>query len=364
MTAEAPLRAPLADRAARVGAGRVSSRVVAVDVLRLLASFQMIQGHTLGALAAPSALEGPLFAPWTFARGLTSVAFLFAAGLAFHLTTLVDLPRHLASEGAVKKRFTRTVTLVVIGYVLHIPIGTPLAQFLIVDVLQCIGVTLALAELFAVLFRRAWLVVTASGLVAVACIAAAPLAASVDATGPLGFLQNYVVRSGGSLFPLAPYAANLLLGIVAGAIALPHGARTPRRTTFTRLALLSLLLYAAHTLVARFETQHDPQVDAGYALLKLSIVVAASASLVLLTFPVERLPRALETLCGETLVLYVAHLLIIFPAGIGLVQWVGPVLSLPAAMALAVVLMGISSALALAWHARGKRPPLFSRAGD
>lgn len=315
----------------------------------------MIQGHAIAGLASPSALAGPLFEPWSFARGLTSVAFLFAAGLAFHLTTLVDLPRHLDAAGAVKKRFTRAAMLVAIGYVLHTPIGTPLAQFLIVDVLQCIGVTLAIVELLAVLLRRASLVVVASGVLAAACIACAPLAASVDATGPFGFLLNYVTRTGGSLFPLAPYAANLLLGIVVGAIALPHGARTPRRATFTRLALLALLLCGAYTLVARFETLRNPQVDAGYALLKLAVVVAVSALLVLLTLRVRRLPRALETLCGETLVLYVSHLLVLFPAGVGLVYVVGPVLSLPAAIGVAIALMALSSALALAWHARGRR---------
>lgn len=335
--------------------GPASSRVVAVDVLRLLASFQMIQGHAIAGLASPRALDGPLFDTWTFARGLTSVAFLFAAGLAFHLTTLVDLPRHLAAPGAVRKRLQRAALLVVIGYLLHTPIGTPLAQFLIVDVLQCIGVTLALVELLAVLLPRASLVVAASGVLGAACIAGAPFLASLDATGPLGFLLNYVTRTGGSLFPLAPYAGNLLLGIVAGALALPQGARTPRRRTFTRLALLALLLYAAHTLVARFEAQHDPQVDAGYALLKLALVVGIAALLVLVTLRIPRLPRVLEMLAGETLALYVSHLLVLFPAGIGLVALLGATLSLPAAVCAAAALMVVSTGVALGWKRLGRR---------
>lgn len=330
-------------------------RVVAVDLLRLIASIQMIQGHAIGGLAAPLALAGPLFLPWSFARGLTSVAFLFAAGLAFQLTTLGDLPAHLARPDAVRKRFRRALLLLAVGYVLHLPIGTPLAQFLIVDVLQCIGVTLALAELLCVVLRRASLVVASSAALALACVVAAPLCAGIDATGPLGFLLNYVTRTGGSLFPLAPYAADLFVGIVAGAIALPHGGRTPRRTTFSRLALLALLLYAAHTLALRLETPRDPQLDASYALLKLAIVVGVCALLVLLTARVRRLPRVLETISGETLGLYVAHLLILYPSGIGLVHLVGPVLSLPAAMAVAAVLIITSSALVLGWRARKQR---------
>ena len=47
-------------------------RVVFIDVLRLIAAFQMIQGHTLDALLASELRRGPWFAAWTFARGLTS----------------------------------------------------------------------------------------------------------------------------------------------------------------------------------------------------------------------------------------------------------------------------------------------------
>ena len=63
----------------------------------------------------------------------------------------------------------------------------------------------------------------------------------------------------------------------------------------------------------------------------------------------------LETISGETLGLYVAHLLILYPSGIGLVHLVGPVLSLPAAMAVAAVLIITSSALVLGWRARKQR---------
>ena len=344
----------------------MAPRVVSVDLLRLLASFQMIQGHVVGGLALPAALAGPLFAPWSFARGLTSVAFMFAAGLAFYLTTLVDLPAHLATPRASRKRFSRAALLVAIGYLLHTPIGTPLEQALIVDVLQCIGVTLACLEGLAVLLRRSARVVFASGLLAAACLATAPLAASVDASGPLRFLLNYVTRTGGSLFPLAPYAANLLVGVVAGAFSLPLGASTPRRTTCVRLAILGVLFLALHFAVASLEPRRDPQSDASYALLKLAVVVLATAVLVLLSWSLPRLPRLLEAISGETLVLYVAHLLVLYPTGVGLVHLVGPTLSLPAAIGVALGLMLLSSALAAAWHARrvrrrsGERSPAAS----
>jgi hypothetical protein len=338
-------------------------RVVALDLLRLLAAFQMIQGHTLGGLAAPAALVGPLFAPWTFARGLTSVAFLFAAGLSFFLTTLVDLPRHLAHRAASRQRLRRAGLLVLLGYALHAPFGTPLAHALIVDVLQCTGTSLALAELLVLALRRARSIVLAAGAFSVSALLLAPHTAAITADGAFSVFANYVTRTGGSLFPLTPYAGFFFAGVVAGAVAFPQGAATPRGRSLIRLVLLAVLLRVSAVWIARVEVPLDPQVDVAFALRKLAFVVAALAVLALVSWPLARLPRVLERLSGETLVLYVVHLQLLYPAGIGLMHWVGPVLSLPAAMGVALALMIVSGAVALLWNERrGRRGSLRQRA--
>jgi hypothetical protein len=57
------------------------------------------------------------------------------------------------------------------------------------------------------------------------------------------------------------------------------------------------------------------------------------------------------------------HLQLLYPAGIGLMHWVGPVLSLPAAMGVALALMIVSGAVALLWNERrGRRGSLRQRA--
>ena len=57
------------------------ARVLFIDLLRVLAAFQMLQGHTIAALLAGSYRHGLLYSLWYGARGLTSIAFLFASGL-------------------------------------------------------------------------------------------------------------------------------------------------------------------------------------------------------------------------------------------------------------------------------------------
>ena len=64
-------------------------RVVFLDLLRLVASVQMIQGHTVDGLLATELRHGWAYDAWTFLRGLTAASFLVASGLAFHSTVVV-----------------------------------------------------------------------------------------------------------------------------------------------------------------------------------------------------------------------------------------------------------------------------------
>jgi surface polysaccharide O-acyltransferase-like enzyme len=184
----------------------------------------------------------------------------------------------------------------------------------------------------------------------------APHTATISVDGIASLFANYVTRTGGSLFPLTPYAGFFFFGVVAGALAFPQGTATPRGRSLVRLVLLAALLRVTAVWIARIEVPVDPQSDVAFALRKLAFVVAAFAVLVLASWKLKRLPRVLERLSGETLVLYVVHLQLLYPAGIGLVYWLGPTLPLPAAMGIALLLMLVSAAAALAWNAwRGRR---------
>src|SRR5690606_18597665 len=135
-------------------------RVVFVDALRLLAAVQMVQGHTLDALLSAELRAGAWFRAWTFTRGLTSTAFLLTAGFAY---VLAERASRAAPDVGRRRRLRRALSLVLIGYAMRAPLGVlfgdPLAEALrnalAVDVLQCIGVSMAALEgLCAVLQSR------------------------------------------------------------------------------------------------------------------------------------------------------------------------------------------------------------------
>ena len=87
-------------------------RVWFVDVVRLLASLQMVNGHTLDAVMLPALKQGPFFDTYNWGRGLVSVGFLMVAGIAFHVSTLARFERHRANPVAIRARFRRALVVI------------------------------------------------------------------------------------------------------------------------------------------------------------------------------------------------------------------------------------------------------------
>ena len=346
---------------ARVSAVRTerTGRVVWVDVVRLLATFQMVQGHSIDAVLDATLRRGDAFDRWSWARGLTSIAFLFAAGVSFHIATLARIEAHLASPAAIRRRVRRGLLLVVIGYALHNPFGAfgadfetvaaALRDFAIVDVLQCIGVSILVLEGLTLALRDERRVVRAALLLAILCIATSPLTALVDPSGGARPLLAYLTGSGGSIFPFFPWAGYLFAGVAVGSLATRPG------TARARSGALLLAVGAAVALLAwglsrsSFHPYPEASPSPWPGVLKLGVVVLVSGVVALATARVARLPRALESLAGETLVVYVFHVVLLYGAGFGLADAIGPVLPLPRALAVALGVLAVSVVVGLAW---------------
>jgi uncharacterized membrane protein len=331
-----------------------------VDWLRLVASLQMIQGHAIDALLADAHRTGPLFEAWTWARGLTAPAFLVASGLSFHLATRLDdesrygLQR--ATRGARRRRVVRSGWLVVLGTLLHLLDGA-----WIVDVLQCVGVTLlALDAVVTLAPRRAHVLAASAALAALSVALALPLG-ELEGEGAMRFVVSWVSRREGSLFPLVPWAAYVLGGVLLGRLCLPHGAATTARLTATRLLVVGFASCAlAPLLEASIGAPAADTYSAHPAVVatRFGVVALSAGSLTLLSARVS-LPAWGRTLAGETLALYVVHLLVLYAEGVGPGRVFARTCSLPVSVAAAIVIVGLSAGVALGW-ARAW-PPLEAR---
>jgi uncharacterized membrane protein len=329
-------------------------RIHFVDLLRLIASLQMVHGHTMDALMADELRHGTAFERWSWGRGLVSVAFLFAAGLSYHLSTLACFDRHRGDRSKVLRRFRRAGWLIALGYLLHFPVAAfssdpaaatrALHELAMVDVLQCIGVCIALLELMTIAAKGARQVVFASAILAVLTFTLAPLGERLDPAGALRPLVNYATHQGGSLFPFLPWASYLFAGVVVGEIALPRGTRTRIDLPLPRLAACSaaVLLIALLAQLSSFSlvTEHTSRnAEPAFNLLKLGVVLAIVTALAWLGRHIRSLPRVFQVLAGETLVIYVVHLLIVYGA---LRAWFGHTLpvtvTIPLGFAIAIAM--------------------------
>ena len=334
----------------------VRTRVRVLDLLRLLAAFQMVQGHSIDAVLALDARHGALHAAWVWLRGLTSVAFLFATGVAFHLVALREGDERVRAPHARGRRLRRAGLLVLLGYALHAPFaalwGAPAAglvrEALIVDVLQCIGASLALLELLALAVPSTAVLRAACALLAALCLLAAPWSALLDASGPARGLINYVSAAGGSLFPLLPWAGHVFLGVLLA----PWLLRAERRAGRWLVAGLAVLALAQLAGAAGAAV-------AGVQLTRVGWVLVAGAALEQLEPATRGWPDWAWRLSSETLFIYAFHVLLVYGQGLGLAALIGERLSPLASVLLAAVVVALSAAAALAY--RRALPTLAAR---
>lgn len=329
-----------------------AERVRFVDVLRVAAAFQMVQGHTLDAVLSSAARSGSVHAGWTWLRGLTAVAFLFVAGVSFHLSTTRRFDAHRRDAHAVGHRLRRAGMLVLIGYALHLPlaaawggvagdVATALRQFAAVDILQCIGVSLALLEALVCVCpsRRVFLVACAC--VGTALLLGASVTRALVPAGTLAPFVDYVTPLGGSVFPLLPWAGHLFLGVVVGAcMDVPLARGRAARLAGVGVALLALATLARASGAAPIVVDH---------VGRLAWVTLAASPLALAD-AVLRTPAWVRCLAGETLFVYVTHVLFVYGDRVGLAAVVGPVLAPPVAVVVALAVVAASFALAFVYR--------------
>jgi uncharacterized membrane protein len=365
-TPQSPLSAP---GFARAPTRALRPRVVFVDGLRLLAALQMVQGHSLDALLAAELRHGSTFRAWTFARGLTSPAFLVTTGLSFALATA---PGAGLVTGRVR-RLKRAAQLVLLGYLMRAPLGVlfgddvqaALRNAVLVDVLQCIGVCLALLELGCARIEsragRAWLGAALGTL----CFALGPASEQVLPQGAWLPLLNYLSASAGSLFPLLPWAGFVFWGLTLGqavlawseqeeAVSAPPLAASSLRGRLrlglgARLVSAGALACVASAALFALLPPAPARVSAAHALLKLGLVVMV-AGVIAGWLRGKMLPPRLRQLSSETLFLYVSHVVLLYASHVGLGPRIGRTLGLAGALGWALVLLIGCSAGALAYR--------------
>lgn len=343
----------------------------------------MIETHVVNATLAEPLRGGDFFPVLNFLNGLVAPSFLFASGMAFAVTTRRKLLDYLGFGPQLVRQVGRLLMILAVGYILHLPTFsfTRLLQgeterawlvFTQSDVLQCIAVTLLILQLILLAVRTERRLVAASGLLATIVVAVSPLLWKTDfhtVIHPL--LAAYLNGLHYSLFPLFPWSAFIMLGVVAGFLysRMKEGegerdgeAAFMRRSAWMGAGLVPLALLAQPLLSPLYATEYYGRTGPGFVALRVGIVLLLLAAMVLFERRRGVSTSSPVTLVGrESLLVYATHLLLIYGTfgSFNFRKMVARSFGYGEAILASIALLLLMYGLALAWATlKRKRPDL------
>ncbi len=188
------------------------NRLFFIDAVRAFAIIMMLQGHFVDTLLAVEYRDESniIFQVWKYFRGITAPTFYTISGIIFTYL-LMRSKKNGTSNLRIKKGITRGLMLIAIGYTLRAPVfdwfkGVFKDYFLIVDVLQCIGLSLLITVLlYLATFKKSAVFSLIMFCLASTVFLCEPLYRSLDLNDTPLFIANYFTKSNGSVFTIIPW---------------------------------------------------------------------------------------------------------------------------------------------------------------
>lgn len=309
-----------------------SNRLYFLDAVRAFAILMMLQGHFVDTLLNPIYRDDSYVAYtiWSYFRGITAPVFFTISGLVF-LYLLLKANQKGDDRVRIRKGLSRGCMLIIIGYLLRIPFFSWLkgqfdTYFLVVDVLQCIGVSLLLIIGLYYLARKnsyvlSYLLFTIGSII----FLCEPLYRNLRIDSiPLVF-SNYLSQANGSIFNILPWFGYVAFGGFLATIFFrsSQSKRFKQITVTAFLTIGTLLLWfstdALHQLFYLTKIElFERASNYNYLFLRLGNVLVYFGTFYML----ERfMKQSIVTKIGEkTLNIYVVHFVLIYGSftGIGL----------------------------------------------
>ena len=194
-------------------------RLYFIDAIRAFAILMMLQGHFIDTLLAIEYRDtnNLAFNTWTYFRGITAPVFFTISGLIFTYLLIKAKEKGTLNQ-RMKKGVIRGLMLIGIGYALRIPIfrwltGSFGTYFMVIDVLQIIGLSLILIVGIYILCQKKTLLFSITML----CLGTfiflnEPLYRNFAAEGVSLFFANYVTKVNGSVFTIVPWFGYMAYG--------------------------------------------------------------------------------------------------------------------------------------------------------
>lgn len=323
-----------------------------LDWLRGLAAVIMLQGHTFHSFLRPEFHEHGWYRYSQFLGGQAAAVFLFVTGITYGLgmAKRVHLPpmqRVMAALRRARYLFLIGIAFRVQMYLFGLP-GSRLADLLIVDILNLMGVAAALLA-FVAWFEDSLRRLRMAALAGVLIAGFAPLVADLDVSGLPKLLRDYLVP--GPTFSIFPWASYLAFGLAAGN-AIPLIARSAWNRVLQWAALSGLTLIAAALTLSGFEYSLYPSpefwIDSpGLVACKMGALFLMAAGAYLWTEYLSPSGTSWVRLLGVTsLPVYWVHVELVYgQATLWLHQKLTPLECLLASAVVVVLMIGMAWAI-------------------
>lgn len=295
----------------------------------------MLQGHFIDTLLNPIYRNetNMAYQIWSYFRGITAPTFFTISGLVF-LFLLLRAKDKGNDYSRIKKGLYRGFLLIVIGYALRINIvgwlsGDFRSSALIIDVLQCIGLSLIiLIGCYVLLRKHIQLLSLLLLLLGCLCFLFEPLYRSLDLSHIPKLFSNYMTKQNGSIFTILPWFGFTAFGGFLATVFFSHVHKNKFRliTVISFFVFGSLLIEYSSWLLMRLYFWTDIEVFKSSAYYNYLFTRFGNV-LLLFGFFYAAEPFLKGSLIGKigqkTLSIYVIHFIIIFGSftGIGLKQF-------------------------------------------
>lgn len=301
-----------------------TNRLYFIDAVRAFAILMMLQGHFIDTLLSPAYRDNSntIYNIWSYFRGITAPTFFTISGLVFTYLLLRayakgnDKPR-------IKKGLFRGVLLIGIGYSLRINLFSWLSgyfssYFFVIDVLQCIGLSLIfLVGLYTLFKKHSYIFSIVLFSIGCACFISEPLYRNLSFESLPEFLANYMTTSNGSIFTILPWFGYSAFGAFISTVFFRHVHRERFKvyTIITFFIVGGFLIYLSSLFLTKLSYITDIELfkmsaDYNYLFTRLGNVLILFG----LFYAFERfLKQSIIARIGEkTLSIYVIHFILLY----------------------------------------------------
>jgi uncharacterized membrane protein len=338
--------------------------------MRGFAVVLMVMGHSIDAVLSQQVRATDTFQIYDAVRGFTAPLFLFISGFAFSVVTTKRWNDYLMFGTVTRKRVSRLLWLLALGYALHFPFFSlnkllhntrpeEYAMLFQVDILHCLVVTMLMLHALVAFVRTQERFMRVLGGLSIGIIVGGPFVWQVDFSGIVSpVLAPYFNQKVPSIFPLFPYAGYLCTGAFTGLAFLRARAAGNETMLLKSLAAIALAAVAAgfvgDLLPVQIYPPHDFwRVSPNFFLIRVGVIGLITVAF----FSLRRLPEGIASnliILGQgSLLIYAVHLVLVYgsAANDGLMQIIGQRLAPLQALAIAVSVLLLMLTTLRSWNA-------------